>query len=222
MRDKRKEFVIYKIINTINDKIYIGSAKYFAGRKGNHYYKLRNNKHHNQHLQNSYNKHGDVFRFEILEYCTPDTLIEREQHYLDALNPDYNILKEAYSSLGFKHSEECKKEMSKRRKGKQHSLGRKLSKKTKEKIGSYQIGRIKTEEELNKQRIPIVQLDKEYNFIQEFSDSVTASKDLKIAQTNIRSCCRQEAGYRRWPKTAGGFKFMYKNQFELQRIKEAE
>lgn len=61
MQNKRKEFVIYKIINTINGKIYVGSAKYFAGRKGEHYSMLRNNKHSNKHLQNSYNKYGNVF-----------------------------------------------------------------------------------------------------------------------------------------------------------------
>lgn len=33
-------------------------------------------------------------------------LIEREQYYLDILNPEYNILKHAYSLLGYKHSEE--------------------------------------------------------------------------------------------------------------------
>jgi len=39
-----------------------------------------------------------------LEYCDPEKAIEREQHYLDMLNPEYNVLKVAGSSLGFKHS----------------------------------------------------------------------------------------------------------------------
>ena len=43
---------------------------------------------------------------EILEYCRADELIKREQYYLDLLNPEYNILKSAYSLLGFKHSAE--------------------------------------------------------------------------------------------------------------------
>nr|ATI20269.1 GIY-YIG endonuclease [Juglanconis sp.] len=46
------------------------------------------------------------FTLEILEYCSKDMLIEREQYYLDLLNPEYNILKHAYSLLGYKHSEE--------------------------------------------------------------------------------------------------------------------
>jgi group I intron endonuclease len=48
------------------------------------------------------------FSFEILEYCEPKKCIEREQYYLDLLKPEYNILKNAGSPLGFKHSEESK------------------------------------------------------------------------------------------------------------------
>jgi hypothetical protein len=35
-------------------------------------------------------------------------ILEREQYYLDLLKPEYNILKVAGSSLGFKHSEESR------------------------------------------------------------------------------------------------------------------
>jgi len=42
---------------------------------------------------------------DIIEYCSPKDLINREQYYLQSLKPDYNILKTAGSLLGFKHSE---------------------------------------------------------------------------------------------------------------------
>lgn len=45
------------------------------------------------------------FNLEILEYCELNQLIEREQYYLDLLNPEYNILRKAGSLLGFRHSE---------------------------------------------------------------------------------------------------------------------
>ena len=45
-------------------------------------------------------------RLEILEYCRADELIKREQYYLDLLYPEYNILKHAYSLLGYKHTPE--------------------------------------------------------------------------------------------------------------------
>ena len=40
------------------------------------------------------------FRLEILEYCDPSNVIEREQYYLDKLKPTYNICNIAGSSLG--------------------------------------------------------------------------------------------------------------------------
>jgi len=46
------------------------------------------------------------FTLEILEYCEPSKCIGREQYYLDLLKPEYNILKTAGSTLGFKHAEE--------------------------------------------------------------------------------------------------------------------
>lgn len=45
---------------------------------------------------------------EILEYCEPSDVISREQYYIDLLKPDYNILQVAGSSLGYKHTEESK------------------------------------------------------------------------------------------------------------------
>ena len=44
------------------------------------------------------------FKLDILEYCDPIRLIQREQYYIDKLNPEYNILNIAGSSVGFKHS----------------------------------------------------------------------------------------------------------------------
>ena len=55
------------------------------------------------------------FRLEILEYCPPDICLEREQYYMDLFKPEYNILKTAGSSLGFKHSEETLKKLRNRK-----------------------------------------------------------------------------------------------------------
>lgn len=84
---------------------YVGSSQYLNKRKLQHLNDLKNQKHCNQKLQNVFNKHKD-FKFEILEYCKAENLIEKEQYYLDLLNPNLNILKKAYSSIGYKHSEE--------------------------------------------------------------------------------------------------------------------
>jgi hypothetical protein len=45
------------------------------------------------------------FKLDIVEYCDPTVIVEREQYYLDNLISEYNILKVARrSSLRFKHS----------------------------------------------------------------------------------------------------------------------
>jgi group I intron endonuclease len=57
------------------------------------------------------------FSLEILEYCDVANLTEREQYYFDKLNPRYNTLKIAGSSLGHKLTEETKEKISKSLKG---------------------------------------------------------------------------------------------------------
>lgn len=92
---------IYEIINSINTKSYIGSSKNLKQRRDIHFSLLRNNKHPNKHLQRACNKYGlEVFKFEILEECEIDSLIEKEQHYLDTLKPQYNKRIIAESNLG--------------------------------------------------------------------------------------------------------------------------
>jgi group I intron endonuclease len=86
---------IYKITNTINGKFYIGSARSLYKRLSEHQEKLKKNKHKNPHLQNSYNKYGNVFSFEIIKMCNIEELFIVEQYYLDILNPEYNINKQA-------------------------------------------------------------------------------------------------------------------------------
>lgn len=52
------------------------------------------------------------FSLYILEYCESNVLIKKEQYYIDLLKPDYNILKIAGYSLGFKHSKATITQMS--------------------------------------------------------------------------------------------------------------
>lgn len=108
---------IYQIRNIINNKLYVGSAVNMRARWQKHLSKLRHNKHDNSHLQNAYNTYGsENFVFEIIEHVQDKSkLIEREQHYIDALNvinDGYNICPFAGNTLGVYHTEESKKKMS--------------------------------------------------------------------------------------------------------------
>ena len=61
------------------------------------------------------------FRLEILEYFPILIVLDREQFYIDKLNPEYNILKIAGSNLGYKHSEASLKLMSEASKSRNES-----------------------------------------------------------------------------------------------------
>ena len=70
---------------------------------------LRANKHRNTHLQNSWNKYGESnFKFDIVEKCSKNDCIIREQHFIDTLKPEYNMLKTAGSVLGYRHTTKTK------------------------------------------------------------------------------------------------------------------
>lgn len=59
---------IYKIVNTINGKFYVGSTTNTRERFRTHRNKLRKNKHHCPHLQAAWNKYGEqVFVFHVVE-----------------------------------------------------------------------------------------------------------------------------------------------------------
>ena len=77
---------VYKIINTSNGRIYIGSAKEFKDRYRDHIKSLQKGTHHNKFLQNDWNKCGpDVFEYHVVEVVqgTQAERLLREQTYID-------------------------------------------------------------------------------------------------------------------------------------------
>lgn len=59
---------IYKIINVVNNKFYVGSAVNFEKRKARHLWRLRRGDHANKHLQAAWKKYGDQsFLFAIVQ-----------------------------------------------------------------------------------------------------------------------------------------------------------
>lgn len=113
---------IYLIKNKITKKIYIGSAISINKRWNVHRCELRNNKHHSILLQRAWNLYyEEAFIFEILEICSKEKLVEREQYYLDTLNPEYNICKIAESCTGRVLNESSRLKISIGNKGRKHS-----------------------------------------------------------------------------------------------------
>lgn len=121
---------IYKWTNNLNGKSYIGSSinlhrriqEYFNPERS-----LRELKRGESMMYKSLLKYGyQSFTLEILETVNVDNLnsteaktilLEREQHYIDLLKPEYNILKVAGSNLGAKMSAETRAKISKSKLG---------------------------------------------------------------------------------------------------------
>lgn len=167
---------IYKIVNKINNKCYIGSSVDIRRRKRYHFSQLRCNKHHSILLQSSFNKNGEKnFILEIIELCDISVLLEREQFYLDK-----------YKSYDPKNGYNISNKADRRSGIEAWNKGMKFPKKS----GVFHF-----------KSIPIVQLDEDFNLINTFESISIASKECKINMNNIRCCIKREKGY----KKAGGF-----------------
>jgi group I intron endonuclease len=117
---------IYKITNTANGKIYLGSAINFSIRWNKHKSDLTLNKHHSPHLQVAYNKYGkSAFTYEVVMYCSKEDLLFYEQRFLDAYwdggKTCYNTCKIAGSTLGISPSKETRAKLSIKLKGIPHT-----------------------------------------------------------------------------------------------------
>lgn len=100
---------IYSILNLKNGKRYIGSSVDLYNRLHEHWHNLKNNKSHNKHLQSAWDKYSEEnFLFNILEFCEPETRFEREQYYMDFINPEYNFVANVTANLGRDISQEQK------------------------------------------------------------------------------------------------------------------
>jgi len=125
---------IYKITDTINNKVYIGQSINIKNRISYHKTKLKYNKHHNDYLQRAYNKYRDGFKFDILETCEKQSLDELEIYYIKlykSTNRKYGYNFDSGGNTNKDVSEETRNKM----RGKNNPMyGKKQSKDVKNKI----------------------------------------------------------------------------------------
>jgi group I intron endonuclease len=107
---------VYKIVNIIDGKVYIGGTRHLYRRKQYHWSMLRGNVHQNKKLQTAWNIYGQsAFRFEVIQTLGYESEIkEVEQKYLDeykSYNPQYGYNSAPFSdsNIGVHRSEECKR-----------------------------------------------------------------------------------------------------------------
>lgn len=107
-KDNKGKPGVYRWINNLNGNSYVGSSGNLAKRFRDYLnisFLERNIKKNKSKIYLAILKYGNsAFSLEILEYCELSNIIEREQFYINLLNPTYNILKVAGSTLGRKHS----------------------------------------------------------------------------------------------------------------------
>lgn len=111
-QDNSKKTGIYRWSHKESGKSYHGSSLNIAQRLVKYYSVpglLREIARNNSAIYRALLKYGNSgFRFDILEHCDPNVLIERGQYYLDLFKSKYNILKMAGNPSGFLHSEATK------------------------------------------------------------------------------------------------------------------
>lgn len=191
---------IYKILNLVTNKVYIGSCINSLRIRFNiHKHHLRKGKHHSKKLQNSWNRHGEEnFVFEVLEFCEPSKCIEREQYWIEfynSYNLGYNCLPKAGNCAGRIVSEETKIKIRNKLKGKK--CGRVLTKEEFEVLSN-----------LYKKK-QVLRFDLNNNLVDEWESAEPLSKELKVKRNSIYNAIRTDGSLK-------GFKFKYKNGNKLK------
>lgn len=118
LKENKGKSGIYMWTNKITGDIYIGQSIDLANRLKRYFNANYLEKNKSFLISRALVKYGhSSFSLTILEYCEKSELNEREQYYLDNLEPDYNILKNAASFLGYTPTEEAKTKISQALKG---------------------------------------------------------------------------------------------------------
>jgi group I intron endonuclease len=118
---------VYTITHALSGKVYVGSSVEIRRRWTAHASDLRRGSHRNRYLQAAWTKHGEAaFVFAVVEeVLDPSSLLAREQHWIDTLQPfgdrGYNLTPTAGSMLGMRFTDEQRARVSAGLKGKPKS-----------------------------------------------------------------------------------------------------
>lgn len=212
LNDTRNLSGIYLILNKSSMDYYVGSASTgrFHARLSNHLFNLNGSKV----LKNAVNKYGiysfafiilELFPFEgIVTKENNKELLDLEDFYLKSLLPNYNILTEAGSSFGYKHTEITRIKMKTNYSDERRSLignlnkGKKLSQETIEaiKIASFNrrkpVYSLESRENLKKKSKGLLVYNLDYTVFAKFPSIIEASKHLGCDEKTIRRALQTE------------------------------
>lgn len=218
LNDTRNLSGIYLILNKVTLDYYVGSASTgkIHARFSNHLFNFNGSKV----VKNAVKKYGlSSFAFMVLELFphivdkeNNKRLLDLEDFYLKSLLPNYNILTEAGSSFGYKHSETTRLKMkanySEERRQAIGNLNRdkSLSVSTVELLKKSALNRIKPVYSkkavlnMKKRSMPILVYNMDYTVYGEFSSITEASKSLGCSQKTINRALKTQKKMlkRRW------------------------
>lgn len=201
--------LVYKYVNNVNGKVYIGqTTRTLAERHKEH---LRHKK---TAFDKALSKYGaDAFTCEALCECeTLDALNEAEKHYIKLYNSmipfGYNMCEGGDNTKGYTHNDETKRKMSAAKKGKYLGsdnpfYSKTHSDETKEKLSKARKGRTlnsEWRENLAKghyKKVLCVETGTVYNSINECAET------LGLKATHITRVCKGKR------QTTGGYHWRY-------------
>lgn len=197
-KENKKKAGIYRWVNLVTNKSYIGSSSNIASRLKVYYsFKTMRNKIDKESsiIYRAILKYGySKFKLDILEYCEVSSLISREQHYIDLLKPEYNILKMAGNRLGHKLGLKTKIKLSFIMRGRKLETPNILKKEIKVKTYTFtEETRLKLS--LRTKGIAVKVSDSSGNLIKEFPSIKSAARYFKIGQNTIRNVFYRGVAY---------------------------
>lgn len=210
LKENNNKSGVYRWVNNFNQKSYIGSGVNLGKRLGSYFNESELNRN-SRPIKDALIKYGHMeFTLDILEYCPKSELINREQYYIDILNPEYNILKTAYSILGYRHSPENIEKFKSKIISQEHkeilSLTHKnklVSEETRNKLSeataNYKKNNKLTPESLAKIRaktleregVPVKVLNTQTNDLKEFTNQTEAGEFLGVSRQGIYNAIKR-------------------------------
>lgn len=205
---------IYLWVNLKNSEAYIGSSvnlgvrlrKYYS-----HYYLTKGSK--GMYISRALLKYGySGFNLEILEYCAPEKCLEREQYYIDLLNPEYNVLLTAGSPVGRKHTEEARKLMSEAKKGNRNATGHIVSEEARIRMSDAKKG-WERPVGAGRQSVQIEVLDLETGITKHYPSLRDVSRDIDVHAGSISNYLSSPSGNNSSSKSKKPYKgrYIFKN-----------
>jgi group I intron endonuclease len=223
-----EQYWIYKIINIVDNKVYIGSSLNVKQRKLNHFRNLKSETHHSLHLQRAYNKHGrGNFLFDIIEvgdynFSYLELLLKEDKWvlYYDSLDPNkgYNKVlpssqtfleysidrsKNGYAKYILKNAPHCLTKISKEEwieKRKQDP--------------TFSIKNEKAKRPPFIKRKTVVVLNIKTNELKEYPSVISCSEALKTLEVRISNCINQNILYCQYHKVYKGLLITTKDNFQ--------